>query len=616
MSKHVKSDIGQTELERINSEWESTTRKLRSSRLINGMLAGGAEMRQDDNFPKKQARQMYRAQMDAHNGSDDIWPTRLGYKLLEPGDQARERRQQLTSMINKHIKHSPDVIAQHLEEFNKDIFTSRGAMDVEKYIERFLPYVDYKFEPLDPQVEDLFVECCVRVFNRFEDSMGGVITPLSNYMEWVSQFAPGANSGSPLYESLTKEQWANQYIPDMMEELIAICAGNKPEGHYSNREYVMFARTPDRPIHGVHMLGKAAGSFLNYDLTQRLGVSGTIPMSWTSLEEMFEDGSRLMANVETTIHEDFSRYDSRINEALNRAVLKAFDESRFLRNDPARRNVYRYLLEEMCSPTDIRISNDVLMKMRGSLYSGTPITQIHGSIIHAAYLECLRESYGVGIHDYRILSDDGMTYYEGNKASAERDLKDHFIPFAAELNLVMNDKKSYIADLTRKKVMLNSNGEKLIRHDVGPYLSKFIQRDADESFGNLTRLTRSLLGKERETERDTELMLFQLLPGLRSTAKGDRNLMRGWVQDFWRMLEVMAQIRPGYPRRREFIKTIVGLYGNFWNRFDILVKAAASTGDVLFDTPTVRGGGTSEKGTVRWLVAYLMEYRETGKWPL
>uniref|UniRef100_A0A2V0R9U0 RdRp n=1 Tax=viral metagenome TaxID=1070528 RepID=A0A2V0R9U0_9ZZZZ len=256
------------------------------------------------------------------------------------------------------------------------------------------------------------------------------------------------------------------------------------------------------------------------------------------------------------------------------------------------------------------------MTMRGSLYSGTPVTQVHGSIIHAAYLECLREHFGVDIEHYTILSDDGMCYYNRKKVDAQRDLADHFIPFADRLNLVMNDKKSYIADLNVKKVMLSADGEKIVRCEAGPYLSKFLQPDADESYGNVARLGRSLLGKERKTEIEAGEMLLQLLPGLRRTAKGDRNVLSSWVPDFWRTLEVMAQIRPGYPRRREFIKKVVGLYPNFWKYYDRLVEASASSGDVLFDTPTIRPGGTSEKGTVRWLIRYLNEVRDTGKWPV
>jgi hypothetical protein len=606
-------DIVQSEHERHLSEWDSIVRESRSTILVNEMLANGAEISDDDNFPKKQAAQLWRAQRKAHTGSDDAHWTDLGHSIIKN----RQRAVQYRGMIRKAMTFHPGVSAEHLAEFEPSLLDPRGSLNAEDFATRFKPYVEYEAPEIRPDVADLFTNCAVKVFNNFNDSLGGVSTPIGDYSVWKSQFKSGTNSGAPKFESLTTEQWENQYIGEMYDELLTITQGGTPEGtFYSNREYTMFARTPDRPIHGIDMLGKAAGSFLNFDLTNRLGVSKDIPMSWHSLERMFELGSEYMADVETTIHEDFSKFDSRITAKLNQLILDAFDQSSFLKGDVSRRNVFRYFLEQMTTPTDIRIAPNLLMKMRGSLYSGTPVTQIHGSIIHSAYLECLREHYGVDIHNYTVLSDDGMCYYGGSKADAQRDMRDHFIPFAEELNLVMNDKKSYIADLNVRKVMLSAGGEQLIRHESGPYLSKFIQRDADDSFGNIARLGRSLLGKERKTEVEAEEMLLQLLPGLRRTAKGDRAILSSWVPDFWRTLEVMAQIRPGYPRRREFIKKVVGLYPKFWKYYERLVEASASSGDALFDTPTIRPGGTSEKGTVRWLISYLNEVRDTGKWPI
>uniref|UniRef100_A0A2V0RAM1 Uncharacterized protein n=1 Tax=viral metagenome TaxID=1070528 RepID=A0A2V0RAM1_9ZZZZ len=156
-----------------------------------------------------------------------------------------------------------------------------------------------------------------------------------------------------------------------------------------------------------------------------------------------------------------------------------------------------------------------------------------------------------------------------------------------------------------------TGGDPVKRHDVGPFLQKYIQYDdpIGKSFGNVPRLITSLKGREREFERESHEMLVSLLPGLRQANRGDRSTLVGWVPDFWRTLEVLAQVRPGYPRVRELVSGVVRVYPNFWNRYDALVTASKATGDKLFDTATPRPGGASDKGTTRWLVDYLAQLR-------
>jgi hypothetical protein len=283
---------------------------------------------------------------------------------------------------------------------------------------------------------------------------------------------------------------------------------------------------------------------------------------------------------------------------------------------PQNRNIYDFLATELTSPTWLKFGLHLELKMRGSLYSGTPITQVFGSMIHGGFLEMSKADFGFDITDYMVLSDDGFCTFNGNAVQGQKYVDDVMIPNADRIGMILNPKKSYVADVTNRRVMYSSDGVKIVRHDVGPFLQQFMQEDAAHAFGNVPRLIASLKGRERDFERESYQMLFQLLPNLRRSERGDRAQLAGWVQDFWRILEVTSQLRPGYPRAREFIRTVVKLYPDFWKKFDKLVTAAEASGDVLFDTATKRGGGESERGTTRWLVDYLLKVKANNAWHL
>jgi len=599
----------------LSDKEESTfERRLANSPLTNILLAEGATLIKNNDMPRKQMQQLYRSQKRLHYGSDEEYSTLMGQVLKKNPPMNR----QINALAKEAIAHAPPVISEYWQAEFEDIDTPRGSMDAEKFGGRLAPYIwkEKQESSWDSTIEDEFVEAVKKVCNQLDDSWGAQSTPLSDFMTWKAQFTSGANSGDPLFESLTKEQWSNQYIPALMPYARQIAAGNfeLDENEWTRGWYVLFGRTPYRPVHGVSMLHKMVGAKLNYDLSNGLGLGKAKHIAWMPLDMMLERTAEAMTNVESTIHEDFKWFDSFVSPELNKAVLKGYQESRLLARDPENRNILEFLLTELTTPTYIRTSPHTLLKMKAGLYSGTPVTQLHGSIVHSAYLEVLRENHGLNITDYFVLSDDGMCTFDGTKTQAQAAVDQIMIPYADKIGMKLNPKKSYVADITEKKIMYEG-GEKLIRHDVGPFLQKFPQIDPDLAFGNVPRLIRSTKGRERDFERDQFDQLYMLLPGLRRSERGDRAQMASWVQDFFRTLEVLAQIRPGYPRVRKIIQTYTKIYPGFWKKFDTLVEAAEATGGKLFDTATKRDGGASDKGTTRWLVTYLKEARSKGSFP-
>jgi len=602
-------------------EAETFKRKLGTSPLMESLRANGATLIENDDMPRKQMQQMYRAQKRLHYGSSDEYNTLLGTILKKD----REKNSQINALAAEAIKFAPRTIAEHMTEGYDDLDVARGTMDSGKFGERLAPYIWYKDghnhhgTEWDPTLTDAFVESVKRICNRFEDVSVSGETPLSDYMTWKTQFTSGANSGDPLFESLDKEQWSTHYIPRLMEQARTIADGGAVDGwpnedSWTRGHYTLFGRTPYRPVHGVSMLSKLVGTKLNFDLSRNMGQGRAKEIAWMPLEQMLERSAEYMAPVESTIHEDFRWFDTYVGSDLLGAVHKGFVESRWFASQPENRNIFEYLLKELMTPTNIRMAPHWLLKMRPSLYSGTPITQIIGCIIHMAYIETMQRDHGLAVTDYMVLSDDGFCCYDGTAAQAQTAMDDLMIPFAERIGMVLNPKKSYIADIRAKKVMYDGE-HKIIRHDVGPFLQKYPQLNPDHAFGNVPRLIRSTKGRERDFERDMFQQLYALLPGLRRSERGDRAQMASWVQDFYRTLEVLAQVRPGYPRVRKMIQTYTKIYPGFWKKFDTIVDAADSTGGKLFDTATRRAGGESDKGTTRWLVDYLREARESGSFP-
>ena len=605
--------------ERREKELETYKRKLNNSVLTNKLLAEGATIIENDDMPIKQVGQLYRAQKPLHDGVDAAYWTLLGLKT----QKSAKTRLSLNSLAKSAIKHAPTTIADHWTEEIEKIDASRGSMDAEGFADRLTPYI-WKEEltsGFDSRMKDTFTEYCKIVWNKISQAYNATATPLADYETWKAQLKSGTNSGDPLYESLTKDQWTQTYIPQLMDMAREIAGTGDLESDsvWARGVYTLFGRTPNRPVHGVSALEKMVGAKLNYDLTRGLGDGKYPHMAWMSLDRMFMRMAEPMGSVETTIHEDFKWFDSFVGQEIAQAVYDGFVESSMFRGQPENRNILQFLLKKLTTPTHIRISPNALLKMKAGLYSGTPVTQLFGSVVHGAYLEILRNERGVYITDYCVLSDDGMCTFDGTKEQGEAAVAGEFVELATQIGMKISPQKSYVADIRSKKVMYSpSDRDPVIVHDVGPFLQKYVQMDdpLGKSFGNVPRLIASLKGRERDFERESHQLLINLLPGLRQANRGDRSTLVSWVPDMHRTLEVLAQVRPGYPRVHELVRGVVNVYPNFWNRYNRLVTAAEATGGALFDTATPRPGGASDKGTMRWLVDYLGEWRSTGTLPL
>ena len=605
-----KSDGKNGEIEFRQSELDAYDRRIENSKLTQTLIQKGATILKDNVVPENQIAQLYRTQQRLHNGSDDEFWTTLG-NVVKKNPQ---KRLQLLKQSKDAIKFAPRIIAEHWEGEYEKIMIPRGNMVAPDFAKKLIPYAESEqyTTTFNPAISDPLLTAMVKVLNHMADSMAkSQTTTVEDFLTWKTQLTSGTNSGDPLYQSLTKEQWTSKYIPMLMPYVREIAGGgelNKDKDQWTRGDYTMFGRTPDRPVHAVSALNKLVGAKLNYDLTKSLGDGNYPHMAWFSLEKMFNRAAKGMANVETTLHEDFKAFDTTVSPQLLNLVLEAFEESRFLSNSMENRNIMRHLIKDLANGTNLRIGPFHKMKMRPGLYSGTPITQWIGSVIHAAFIEMLIAEHSAPITDYMVLSDDGFCMWDETKAHCEKFLEATLVPAAVDIGMVISPQKSYIADITQAKAMLSRSGEDpIIRHDVGPFLQKYPQLDPDKSFGNVPRLTRSLLGRERRIDRTTQQRLYTNCASLLKSDAGTSKTLPAWVSDFWRTMEVLSQVRPGYPRIRELVSTVMNIYPKSWNRLELFVGSVESSEGDLFDMATRREGGPSDKGTSRWLIDYLKE---------
>lgn len=302
--------------ERREKEMETYKRKLNNSVLTNKLLAEGATIIENDDMPLKQVGQLYRAQKPLHDGVDAAYWTLLGLKA----QKSAQTRLTLNSLAKSAIKHAPTTIAAHWTEEIAKIDDSRGSMDAEGFADRLTPYIwkEDLSSGFDSRMKDIFTEYCKIVWNKISQAYNATATPLADYETWKAQLKSGTNSGDPLYESLTKEQWTQTYIPQLMDMARTIAGTGELDSDsiWARGTYTLFGRTPNRPVHGVSALEKMVGAKLNYDLTRGLGDGKYPHMAWMSLDRMFQRMAEPMGSVETTIHEDFKWFDSFVGQEI------------------------------------------------------------------------------------------------------------------------------------------------------------------------------------------------------------------------------------------------------------------------------------------------------------
>ena len=519
------------------------------------------------------------------------------------------------ALARNAVNKAPGAIGEHMGESYKKMDETRGILDVEGFADKLERYLPRDIPPIEPGVKPVIYNALVEAFNGYADAMR-TISPVSvqDVNIWVQQVNPNKNSGWPDFTPVSKDQVVNDYWPVFRETIVDIVKNGNMDARlppYTDNVYAGFHRSPDRPIHGAGIFDKLIGAFLNYHIVQ--GLAGNSPIAWENLEDLFSNIAEELSTAESTMHDDFKAYDGHFNLEMNQLMYEAFLESNFLKNAPELRNAFEWFcLRLVDEETWLQISPTHRLLMRPALFSGTPVTQFWGCILHDAFYRALRDVYGLGIIGYHILSDDGMAAMEESAATTRKNVETIVSDLARGIGQEINVPKSYVADLNITAKM--HADVDIITHDMGPFLQYYPQMDPDLTFGNVPRKFWSLHERERDsTEATRQVLLLQHAPSLaRHTVGTDRKQLAGWVADLHRSIDVISTIRPRYPRAREVLVWFAKVYPNFWKKFARLFKAADQA---LWSERSLMAGGTRQAGDQRWVVDFYQRWQTDGVIP-
>lgn len=597
-------------LRRRESFLKSVARKTEASPLYAALQADGAEI---ELRPIPHRHQAYwNATKDHLYGSGEAVLTDLGkhrFTNRKPWMAAK-------SLARNAVKFAPPSMSAHMKESLDKMDETRGILDVQGYADKLGRYIPGKMPgTVSKAGAEMMYHALVDTFNEMNNPMRAMkVVKFEDIDLWISQIKPNRNSGNPDYTPLSKEQLVSEYWPVLRETLKEIVINGDMTATlppYSDNIYASFHRSPDRPIHGAGVFDKLIGAFLNYHLVEALAGNSTI--AWENLDDMFVNIAEAMSTAESTMHDDFKAYDGHFGLETNSLIRQAFLDSEFLMEHRELRHAFEWFCNRLVAEdTLLQLSPTHAMKMRPSLFSGTPVTQFWGCVFHDAFYRVLRDVYSMSIIFWRELSDDGMAVMEDDAATVRRQVSEIVKPFAESIGMEINEPKSYVADLSVETKMFEHAEH--TTHDMGPFLQFYPQRDPAASFGNVPRRLWSLHERERDsTEASRMTMLAQHAPGLTKHKLGtDRKQVANWVSDLHRSLDVISTIRPSYPRIREVLVWFAKVYPNFRKKFSKLYREASPG---LWDERSLMAGGTREGGSSKWVVDYYNEWLTEGVAP-
>jgi len=596
-------------LARKEAFYAGVAKKTVSSPLFTTLSGNGAEF--EVRPIRHRAQAFWNASKDHLLGSDEEVLTDLG-KLRKRNPQPWRAAK---ALAKKAVDRAPTAMSAHMNESFEKMDDRRGILDVEGFADKLTAYIPGNESTMESSAKELIYNALVETFNDYGREMS-MIHPVrfSDIDIWIQQLNPNKNSGNPDYTPVSKTQAVEEYWPVMRDTLKRIVNDGDmtaTQPPYSDNVYAGFHRSPNRPIHGAGIFDKLIGAFFNYHIVQ--GLAGGTSIAWENLEDMFSTISEELSTAESTMHDDFKSYDGHFSLEMNLLITDAFLESNFLKGQKELRNAFEWFCRRLTDPeVYLQISPTHVMKMRPALFSGTPVTQFWGCILHDAYYRVLRDVYGMGIIGYHILSDDGMAVMEDSFRTTEKNVETIVSDFAVAIGQEVNVPKSYVADLSVTTKM--HDDVDIITHDMGPFLQFYPQMDSANTFGNVPRKFWSLHERERDSSEATRMtLLLQHAPSLARHKVGmDRKGLANWVSDLHRSLDVISTIRPRYPRIREVLIWFAKVYPNFWKKFQRLFTAADSD---LWDERTLMAGGTRQGGTTAWVTGFYNEWQEAGTPP-
>jgi hypothetical protein len=495
----------------------------------------------------------------------------------------------------------------------EELKSSRAATEVEGQVETLAWYAkdtkffdgveDAAFNELQPYVDEVF-EYISGFFSDWKP------INLDNVEGWKPKMNFNRNSGHPFYMPISEERFSSVDWPNFKDYLVKlvksvnrdaleVLMGEAPNTvkNANQRIYALFHRPPDRVIHGVRLLLKPLGACMTANTTVNMRTS---EVAWTSIDSMRTEFSKALADAVGVSADDLKKFDRSLHSMWFKLIYERYWESKLFDQMPELRMLCGALLFEMTQDAYLQLAATRRMLMRAGLWSGHPLTQFVGSIIHLVIYAFWKDRFSMEPSLQKVLSDDGIQVYNDMEQSElKRLLDDDCGPMLERLGMLLHPEKTVTCDPQPEYRVGVLMGEEIMGHDMPFFVKQKFQRNAAAAHGNPIGVNRSMIQVER-TPTDTALAgaADKHLAGVQQLTLGGKAPTR--VYDLARLVDVLASSGIANPLIEHQIRFVQeGWPGFEENGLDILENKLSAE---WREGTTHYAGGTLDSGISRKVI--------------
>jgi len=596
-------------------DWSKAERKFEQSIFANALLANGAEY---DKFRVRAVpgRVDFVAK-NIMNGTDSpiysilgkAYYTRTDAELKDPKlrQQAERGMSDLFEIDEQYrtmTKHMPAISFIHNKAMD-GFHDVRARFDAEAMAKRTATYHPNNAKEAD----NAFISSLFEYFVWAWDELGSKLTnfdfaDIREFEKWVSQLPNDKNGAWVEQLPVNIEDIKDRLWPMYRETIYAMLestdevtiddAFRKPVGRPDANQgiYMLGGRSPDRNIFMTRFFKKLYGGFLNYNVIG--GIGGDSFIAWSALYELNEKFQRAMGKgAQVQIANDFKGFDTGFQKFLMIIMRDSFRESGFAESLPTLRRAIDIAFTEMTEESWLQFNSTHGMRLRPGLWSGVDVTQLCGSVLHAAGTRYNDEVLSMGLDwddGTSFLSDDMISHSNSSVKEMDKIIFGDWTDNWAKMGFTIHPEKTVNADLTKSWKAGVRQGDEVFYTDSVVFLQTHF--GPGFTYGNWGRRAKSLYQKERDTWYKG--MKETVEPYLRKFSNANnKNRPPDRMFDVIRSFSIIETIGKDFP----LIDKIDQWFIHTWPGLEREMRRFATVDPKLWTENLQNWGGTVSSGT-------------------
>lgn len=493
-------------------EIEDAARRFEGSELGRGLASAGVPLYRR-NLPTN-FKSYDRISSKQRSTTLDFNYTIMGTELFEvKANQAQRGHRQMMKAHDQYLDAISPLSGWHFwqKKAEAEMAESRAAVQVEGQVETLDWYQkdSHHFKNVDPGVFkklEPHVDKVLEYVASFFTSM--IPVGLNEYEKWSSKMNYNRNSGWPYMMPISQERWESVDWQNFKEWLMSVVKSMNQEQmeelmsthpstvrNANHKIYTLFHRPPDRIIHGVRLLLKGPGACFTKNSTNQMKGSA---IGWASVNEHQREFAHALGDATAVSADDLKKFDRSLHPQWFKMIYERFWDSPLFEKQPELRMLFGMLMYELTQDADLQLSATHYMVMDAGLWSGHPLTQFVGSIIHLILYEQWKEDFSMEPTLQKVLSDDGIQIYNDMTPTELDDLiKGPCSDSLKEFGMLLHPDKSVVTDPTNRVHLGQFMGEEFYDYDIPFFLKQHFSPVAKHAYGNPIGVTRSILQVER-----------------------------------------------------------------------------------------------------------------------